>query len=85
MTAEQAIDVFRDGVGLAIRVGGPILLMCMAVGVLVALLQAMTQIHEQSIAFLLKVIVVVLYLSFGGGWVMASLQDFTRHLLQMIM
>ena len=53
MQVDQIIDVFRDGVGVAIRLGAPILLLCMLVGVVVALLQAVTQIHEQSISFVL--------------------------------
>ena len=85
MTTEEAIDVFREGIMLAIRLGGPILIMCMVVGVVVAILQAVTQIHEQSIAFILKLIVVVLFLSLGGGWLINSLQDYTLSLFRMIM
>ena len=85
METEEVIDVFREGIMLTIRVGGPILLMCMAVGVFVAILQAVTQIHEQSIAFILKVIVVVIYLSAGGSWAMNSLQEYTRNLFRLIM
>ena len=85
MTTEEAVDVFREGIMLAIRLGGPILIMCMVVGVVIAILQAVTQIHEQSIAFILKLIVVVLFLSLGGGWLINSLQDYTLSLFRMIM
>ena len=85
MTTEEAVDVFREGIMLAIRLGGPILLMCMAVGVVVAILQAVTQIHEQSIAFILKLIVVVLFLSLGGSWMIHSLQEYAMSLFRMIM
>ena len=37
MNADQVIDVFRDGVGVAIRLGAPVLLLCMLVGVVVAI------------------------------------------------
>ena len=85
METEEVIDVFREGIMLTIRVGGPILLMCMAVGVVVAILQAVTQIHEQSIAFILKLIVVVLFLSLGGSWMIHSLQEYAMSLFRMIM
>ena len=75
MDVEQIIDVVRDGIGIAIRLGAPILLMCMLLGVIVAILQAVTQIHEQSIGFVLKLIVVVMVLSLGGAWMIESLQE----------
>lgn len=85
MTTDEVLDVFREGIMLSIRLGGPILLMCMVVGVVVAILQAVTQIHEQSIAFVLKAIVVVLFLSLGGSWLIGSLQEYTRDLMRLIM
>ena len=85
MTTDEILGVFREGIMLTIRLGGPILLMCMLVGVVVAILQAVTQIHEQSISFVLKAIVVVLFLSLGGSWLIGSLQDYTRDLLRLIM
>lgn len=85
MDVTHIMDVFRDGIGVAIRIGAPILLVCMLVGVVVALLQAVTQIHEQSIAFVLKLIVVVMILSLGGGWMLETLQEYTYTLFQMML
>lgn len=84
MEVTQIIDTFRDGIGIAIRLGAPILLICMLVGVVVAILQAVTQIHEQSIAFVLKLIVVVMILSLGGGWMIESLQEYTYTLFELM-
>jgi flagellar biosynthetic protein FliQ len=80
----QVIDVFRDGIGVAIKLGAPILLVCMLIGVVVAILQAVTQIHEQSIAFVLKLVVVVLILSLGGGWMIESLQEYAYKLFELM-
>lgn len=85
MQVEQITDVFRDGVGVAIRLGAPILLLCMLVGVVVALLQAVTQIHEQSIGFVLKLIVVVMVLAVGGSWMIESLQEYTYRLFELML
>ena len=84
MDANQIIDVFRDGIGVAIRLGAPILLLCMLVGVVVAILQAVTQIHEQSIALVIKLIVVVMILAVGGGWMLESLQEYTYSIFDLI-
>ena len=46
MSVEQIIVVFRDAIGVAIRLSAPVLLLCMVVGVVVAILSAVTQIHE---------------------------------------
>ena len=85
MQVDQIIDVFRDGVGVAIRLGAPVLLLCMLVGVVVALLQAVTQIHEQSISFVLKLIVGVMVLAVGGGWMIESLQEYTYRLFELML
>ena len=84
MDVTQIMDVFRDGIGVAIRLGAPILLICMLIGVIVALLQAVTQIHEQSIGFVLKLVVVVMILSLGGGWMIESLQDYVYMLFELM-
>ena len=84
MTAEQITDVMREGIGVAVRLSAPVLIMCMIVGVIVAIMQAVTQIHEQSISFVLKLIVVVLFLALGGSWMITSLQDYTRGIFDLI-
>ncbi len=78
------VDVFRDAVGVVIRLAAPMLLLSMVVGVIVSILQAVTQIHEQTISFILKLIVVVLFLIMGGSWMMSNLQAFTMELFELM-
>ena len=52
----MVVDVLREGVGVALKIGAPLLLLSMVVGILVAIFQAVTQIHEQSLSFILKLI-----------------------------
>lgn len=80
MTGATTVDVFQEAIMVVIRIAGPILLLCMLVGVVIAILQAVTQIHEQSIAFVMKLIVVISILALGGGWMLTTLQDFSRML-----
>ena len=84
MNSADVAVIFGDGLGVAIRLGGPILLMCMLVGVVVAILQAVTQIHEQSISFLLKLIVVILFLILGGNWMLRILQEYAYKLFDLM-
>ena len=84
MDTTQVMDLVRDAVGVAIRLASPMLLLGMIVGVTVAIFQAVTQIHEQSIGFALKLIVVVSVLLIGGGWMLDTLKDYTYQIFQMI-
>ena len=80
----EAVDILREGVGVALKLGAPMLLLSMLVGILVAIFQAVTQIHEQSLSFILKLIVVIIVLLVGGGWMLETLMDFTRYLFTLM-
>ena len=84
MDTAQVTDLLRDAVGVALKLASPMLLLSMLVGVVVAIFQAATQIHEQTISFVLKLIVVVGVLLIGGGWMMDTLQDYTREIFSLI-
>ena len=84
MDTTLAMDLLRDAVGVAIKLSGPMLLLGMIVGVVVAIFQAVTQIHEQSIGFALKLIVVITVLLLGGGWMLDTLRDFTYEIFALI-
>ena len=84
MNTTQVMDLVRDAVGVAIRLAGPMLLLSMIIGVVVAIFQAVTQIHEQSIGFALKLIVVVIVLLLGGGWMLDTLKGYTYQIFQLI-
>ena len=77
-------DLLQQAVVIALKLGGPVLVLSMLVGVVVAIFQAVTQIHEQTIGFILKLAVVVGVLVVGGGWMLTTLQDFLREIFQFI-
>ena len=54
------------------------------VGVIVAIFQAVTQIHEQTLGFILKLIVVIGVMLIGGGWMMETLSEFSREVFALI-
>lgn len=84
MDTTAVMDLLRGGVVVAIKLAGPMLLLSMVVGVLVAVFQAVTQIHEQTLSFILKVIVILVVLLVGGGWMLETLQDYTKEIFALI-
>lgn len=76
--------VLREAMTVAIKLSGPMLILGMVVGVIVAIFQAVTQIHEQTLGFILKLLVVIAVLLIGGNWMLTILQDFTRELFALI-
>ena len=84
MDTAMVAEVLREGVWVVIKLCAPMLLLSMAVGVLLAIFQAVTQIHEQTLGFILKLIVVILVLLVGGGWMMETLLDYTRGLFELM-
>ena len=84
MDTTQAMDLIRDAAGVAIKLARPMLLLSMLIGVVVAIFQAVTQIHEQTISFVLKLIVVISVLLVGGGWMLDTLKDYTLEIFSLI-
>ena len=71
MSAEQVI---------AFEIAGPLLIISIAVGLLVAIFQAATQIHEQTLTFVPKLIVIALVLLALGSWMSKVMNEFVVEL-----
>ena len=84
MTNGEVLDLMYDVFVLAVQLGGPVLVISMLVGVLISIIQAATQIHEQTITFVPKLLVIGIILVFTGGYMLETLQDFTVRIFQMI-
>ena len=84
MDTGMITDVMRDAVGVVIKLGGPMLILSMAAGVVVAVFQAVTQIHEQTIGFILKVVIIVGVLLLSGGSPVTTLQEYTREIFDLM-
>ena len=85
MDTTQVTNILREGVWVVIKLGGPMLVLSMVVGVLIAIFQAVTQIHEQTLSFLFKVVVIAAVLLIGGGWMMETLLDYARSLFALML
>ena len=77
MTTDGAIELIRNAMLMAAKTAGPMLLVALAVGLLVGVLQAATQINEQSISFVTKLVAVGITLIVVGSWTLRGLVDYT--------
>ena len=84
MDTMMVAEILREGVWVVLKLCAPMLLLSMLVGVLLAIFQAVTQIHEQTLSFIFKLTVVILVLLIGGGWMMETLLDYARSLFSLM-
>ena len=84
MDTVMMTELMREGVWVVIKLCAPMLLLSMLVGVLLAIFQAVTQIHEQTLSFIFKLTVVVIVLLVGGGLMMETLLDYARSLFALM-
>ena len=84
MDTSVITQVLREGIWVVIKIGGPMLFLSMMVGVLLAIFQAVTQIHEQTLSFIFKLTVVILVFLVAGGWMMETLLEYTREVFTLM-
>ena len=80
MHETQALDLGRRAITLALQLTLPILILSLVIGVIVSLFQAVTQIQEQTLTFVPKLIAVALALVLLGPWMLHSIVGFTAGL-----
>lgn len=85
MDNSQVMDVMHSAILVAIKLAGPLLILSMAVGVLIAILQAATQIHEQTLSFVPKLILIGAILLLFGGTMLEMMQDYTREIFNLML
>ena len=84
MSPETALDEIANGLQLALMLGAPPLLAVLAIGVLVGIVQAATQINEPTIAFVFKALTLAVTLGLTGHFLLGRLVSFTTDLFQRI-
>ncbi len=84
MTAAEAIEISREAIIVLLKIGVPIMLIALIVGLSVSLLQALTQIQEMTLAFVPKIIVIFASLLLFLPFMMSTLTGFTRHVMDKI-
>lgn len=82
MTLEVFLDVMNEGMRLLFEIVLPPLLVSLIVGLVISVLQAATQIHEQTLTFAPRIIAIFLTIMFLGGWMLQKLMDFLIDVFQ---
>jgi flagellar biosynthetic protein FliQ len=84
MDPQSAIDLCREAVVMTLIVSAPVILAGLGVGLLMGLLQAATQIQEQTLSFVPKAIAMFAVLSITMPWLLARMIDYFRELVENI-
>jgi len=84
MTPDVISMIAQETVLVAIKLIAPILLSSLAVGLLVAMFQAATQINEQTLTFIPKLAVVIVVLMLAGPWMLQVIIDYFQDLVHQI-
>jgi flagellar biosynthetic protein FliQ len=84
MTPENVMDLAHRMLLVTSMVAAPLLLIALAAGLVIGMLQAATQINESTLSFIPKLLLLVLTLLVAGPWILRVLADFTRDLYSSI-
>ena len=80
MDQDSVIELSTNALELALKVSLPLLLVGLAVGLVVSVFQAITQIQEQTLSFIPKILALAVVLVVGGPWMLNQLLAYTRDL-----
>ena len=84
MNANDALEIGRETIMVALKLGAPAMLLALAVGLAIAFLQALTQIQEMTLTFVPKMVVILLSLLLFLPFMLATLTSFTESLMTRI-
>ena len=81
MGPETVLDVGRDALWMTVMLAGPLLGAALAVGLLIGIFQAATQIQEMTLSFIPKLLALVVALCIAGPWMIQVLVTFSKRLI----
>ena len=84
MDSQQVFTFGQQGLYMLLMIAAPVLLTVLAVGLVVSIFQAATQLHEATLSFVPKIIAAVAVLVVAGPWMLATLVEFLQRTLQSI-
>lgn len=84
MTQGEVLAVFQEALLVAMKISAPILIASIVIGLVVAIFQAATQIHEQTLTFVPKVLVIALMLIVMGSWMMTLMVDLIHYVFSLM-
>jgi flagellar biosynthetic protein FliQ len=84
MTAQMALSMGSEALTLLLMISMPVLVVVMGVGLVVSIFQAVTQIHEATLAFVPKLVAAVAVFAIAGPWMVTTLVDYIRRTIESI-
>ena len=84
MTSELVMNIGRQAIEMTLMLAGPMLLAALAIGLIVSIFQAATQINEQTLSFIPKLVGMFLVLILAGPWMLQMMVDYIRRLFESI-
>lgn len=84
MTPESAMNIGRHAMEITVMISAPLLLVALIIGLVISIFQAATQINEQTLSFIPKLIGVLVALVVAGPWILSVMSDYLREVLTQI-
>ncbi|MGE5628551.1 MAG: flagellar biosynthesis protein FliQ [Solirubrobacterales bacterium] len=84
MSETMVIGILKDAIQTGLLVSGPILAVSLIVGLIISIFQATTQIQEQTLTFVPKLIAIAAVGLIAGSWMLQMLVSFTQRIFQMM-
>jgi flagellar biosynthetic protein FliQ len=84
MTPETVMDIGRQAIEMTLILSGPLLLSALVTGLIISIFQAATQINEQTLSFIPKLVVMFVTLVVAGPWMLQMMVDYIRRLFESI-
>ena len=84
MTPEVVMNIGREAIEMTLILSGPLLLAALVIGLIISIFQAATQINEQTLSFIPKLLAMFLVLILAGPWMLQMMVDYIRRLFESI-
>ncbi len=84
MTPELVMNIGRQAIEMTLVLSGPLLLAALVIGLIISVFQAATQINEQTLSFIPKLLGMLLTLILAGPWMLQTMVDYIRRLFESI-
>ena len=84
MSQGDVLNIFQQAILVTLKLAGPMLVVSIVIGLIIAVFQAATQIHEQTLTFVPKLLAIALMLLVLGSWMITILGDLMRNLFGII-
>ena len=85
MSTSEAMEIMHSASLVAVKIAGPILLVSIVIGLIVSIIQAATQVNEQTLTFVPKLIAIGVILLVFGPWMLETLADFTHEIFNLML